>query len=624
MSALLLHQQVDALAIAAPGERGYGYADTQHPWHHDPAIDVPRATWLGWLGAVIQHVGRGEVVVVGIGAQPARTLSLALACGRCIAVDSVAARAAKLIAAATAAGRADVVQTVVGAPASPAVRAAVGEAVARCDLLLLDLQDEGELLAALLAHAARVRDGGLVAIVDRTFEFGERLAERRADEALRQLREQVLEPAGVRLRRHGEAVAIRDFVMDRAVRSRLCLLTVPAAAPSELARPQVVAGHELHRVQGRWLAWPLAAGPFAHERLWRNEAPSLWVAADEASLRERVAVGAPALSELTAARTRLVGDPAAAAQRVRSLPALATVRAALHEALEQAPWCRELQLAAGTLELLAGEPMLGAALWERANAQQLDAKLVQDLSHAYLHLLGDPAAARALLGRVQQEVRRRQVAEFCARQPRGHVLFDYPEVLVPVRGCLQVGFGCGQDHETFGALGLAARHYVEGDERALAALRSRLGGSHAVVAAVLDAQCGSAELFEHADGRCSLLPPCATASPARLRRTVPVTTLDHLVATGQLDVRGVDLLWVAAAGNELQVLRGARALLAQVDVLCVQVWPKPVFDGAPQPQDVQGWLRELGEDEAFALRAFHPAADLVSGMALFRRLRRRS
>ena len=53
-------------------------------------------------------------------------------------------------------------------------------------------------------------------------------------------------------------------------------------------------------------------------------------------------------------------------------------------------------------------------------------------------------------------------------------------------------------------------------------------------------------------------------------------------------------------------------------------FPKPVFAGAPQPQDVQGWLRELGDDEAFALRAFHPAADLQSGIALFRRVRRRA
>jgi ferritin-like protein len=49
-----------------------------------------------------------------------------------------------------------------------------------------------------------------------------------------------------------------------------------------------------------------------------------------------------------------------------------------------------------------------------------------------------------------------------------------------------------------------------------------------------------------------------------------------------------------------------------------------VFAGAPQPQDVQGWLRELGDGEAFALRAFHPVMDLQSGIALFRRVRRRS
>ncbi len=254
MTALLLQQQVDALAIAAPGERGYGYADTQHPWHHDPAIDLPRQTWLDWLEAVGRRLGSGTAVVVGIGAEPARTLSLALLCGRCVAVDAEAERAAKLHTAAAAAGRPDVVHTVVGAPDAASVRAAVGEALAVCDLLLLDVQDEAALVGAFLAHAGRVRDGGLVAVVDRTFEFGTRLPERRVDVVLRQVRELVLEPACVRLVRHGAAVAIHEFPMDRRVRSRLCLLGAPA--PSAATAVPLRGGHELHPIAKGWLAWP--------------------------------------------------------------------------------------------------------------------------------------------------------------------------------------------------------------------------------------------------------------------------------------------------------------------------------------------------------------------------------
>jgi len=239
-------------------------------------------------------------------------------------------------------------------------------------------------------------------------------------------------------------------------------------------------------------------------------------------------------------------------------------------------------------------------------------------------VLYDEAAARDLFARVQLDVRRRHIAEFCRAQPRGHVLFDYPEVLVPVTGVLQVGVGCGADDAAFPALGIANRRYVEGDAAAARALQQRLSGDVAVVAAMLAEQPGTAELYEHADGRWSLLPPCATAAPARSRRQTAVTTLAALVEAGRVDVRHTNLLWVAAAGNELAVLRGARALLSQFDVLCVQVWPKPVFAGAPQPQDVQGWLRGLGDDEGFVLRAFHPAADLQSGIALFRRVRRRA
>lgn len=621
MTAVLLQQQVDALALAAPGERGYGYADTQHPWHHDPAIDLPRQTWLGWLEATIRRLGRGEAVVVGIGAQPARTLSLSLACARCLAVDVDAGRVARLQAAARDAGRAAAVQTFVGAGGDPSVRAAVGEAIAQCDLLLLDVQDEAELLGALLAHAPRVRDGGRVAIVDRTFEFGERLPERRADQALRRLREVVLEPADARVERHGQAVAIHDFAMDRRVRARLCLLTPPA--PGAAAPASCVGDYELHRLPNVWLAWPRAAGPFRCERLWRHEAPRCWVAADEATLRERLAVADAAVAELAAAREGFARDLGAARARVRAMAAGPAVAAAMLAALEVVPFCRELLLAAGTFELLAGEPALGAALWERAIVQQLDGGLVRALAIAYLQVLGDEAAARDLFARVQQDVRRRQIAEFCRAQPRGHVLFDYPEVLVPVTGVLQVGPGCGADDAAFAALGIAVRRYVEPDTDAAAALQQRLGGAVAVTAAVLGERVGAAALHEHADGRWSLLPPCASAPPARRQRPTDVTTLAALVAAGIVDVQHTNLLWVAAAGNELAVLRGARELLAQFDVLCVQVWPQPVFAGAPQPQDVQGWLRELGDDEGFALRAFHPAADLQSGIALFRRVRRR-
>jgi len=391
-----------------------------------------------------------------------------------------------------------------------------------------------------------------------------------------------------------------------------------------LASAAVCGAYELHRLPKAWLAWPRAAGPFRHERLWRNEAPVCWVATDEATLRGCLAVADAVVAELAAAREGLVRDPAAARARVLAIAAGPAVAAAMLATLEVVPFCRELLLAAGTFELLAGEPALGAALWERAVAQQLDGTLVRSLAAAYLHVLYDEAAARDLFARVQLDVRRRHIAEFCRAQPRGHVLFDYPEVLVPVTGVLQVGVGCGADDAAFPALGIANRRYVEGDAAAARALQQRLSGDVAVVAAMLAEQPGTAELYEHADGRWSLLPPCATAAPARSRRQTAVTTLAALVEAGRVDVRHTNLLWVAAAGNELAVLRGARALLSQFDVLCVQVWPKPVFAGAPQPQDVQGWLRGLGDDEGFVLRAFHPAADLQSGIALFRRVRRRA
>lgn len=629
MNALALQRATDAIAIAAPGARGYGYSDTQHPWHHDPAIDLPRATWHGWMAHASSQLGGARVLLLGPGPRPGRVLSLLSWCRQVVVVTPDEAEAAALRTMATAEGLAALLHTIVGAFAAARTLDAVAACLPDADALLLDLQDEATLAEAFAAHQGRVREGGLVGIVDRCQEFGARLPERGADRFVATLRRHVLEPAGTRLLRHGEAICIHGYRQTSATRVRCERL--PAAGPvvARTLPAATVAGHELHRHGSLWLAWPSAAGPFHSERLWRNEAPCLWVAPDLALLQSRVVMAKEALPVLAAARARLPHDPHGARAAVQELcTQQQDLRPALHAAVETAPWCRELLLAAGTVELLVGKGALGAALWRRAVAQQLDGELVRALATALLQLLDDAPAAKELFASTQREVKRRRIAELCGAMPRGHVLFDYPEVLVPVRGVLEVGQELGADHAAWLQLGIADRCYVEGDPHRVAMLQATArrdsGGRTRVLAARLAEAPSPRTLWQHADGRWSLLPPVATAAPASAHTEVDVTTLDALVDSGQVSPDAANLLVVSAAGLELGVLRGARRVLPNIDVLVVRVWPAPVFAGAPQPQEVQAWLRELDGENAFALRAFHPDPDGTSGLALFRRLQRRA
>jgi hypothetical protein len=570
-----------------------------------------------------------RVLVLGPGPRPGRVLSLLRWCRQVVVVTTDRDEAVALQAAATAAGLAALLHTIVGPLAAAATIAAVAACLPHGDALLIDVQDEATLAAAFAGHQACTRDDGLVGIVDRSQEFGARLPERDADRFVATLRRQVLEPAGVRLLRHGEAVCIHGYRPTAATRARGGQWLVPPAQVAAVAPPAAtVAGHELHCHEGMWLAWPVAAGPFRAERLWRNTAQCLWVAPDPATLQARVLAADASLAALAAARARLLLDPPAARTAVQDLcAARADLRSALHAAVERAPWCHELLLAAGTVELLAGAAALGAALWRRALAQRLDSELVRCLATALLQLLDDAPAAQELLAATRQEVRRRGIAELCAAMPRGHVLFDYPEVLVPVRGVLEVGQELGADHAAWLQLGFAERCYVDADARRVALLQAAArrdpSGRTCVHAAWLAEAPGMRTLWQHADGRWSLLAPVPTAAPAIASTEVEVTTVDRLVDAGLLQPEASNLLVVSAAGNELAVLRGARSLLPHVDVLVVRLWPGPVFAGAPLPQEVQAWLREYAPEHAFAVRAFQPDPDGVSGLALFRRVQRR-
>ena len=92
MNQLQLSRVVDELATRDPERLGYGYADTQYPWHHRPAIDLSRAGWVTFLAHLETLGALACVLQVGRGAGAGGLLSLAAAARRVVVVERQDAR----------------------------------------------------------------------------------------------------------------------------------------------------------------------------------------------------------------------------------------------------------------------------------------------------------------------------------------------------------------------------------------------------------------------------------------------------------------------------------------------------------------------------------------------------
>jgi FkbM family methyltransferase len=76
------------------------------------------------------------------------------------------------------------------------------------------------------------------------------------------------------------------------------------------------------------------------------------------------------------------------------------------------------------------------------------------------------------------------------------------------------------------------------------------------------------------------------------RRTVPVVTLDDLVA--ERGLAGPFVLKIDVEGAELQVLAGARETLARTDAVLLEVSFFQLVAGAAELADVVAWMRDAG------------------------------
>lgn len=629
MTRLQWSQIVDGLATQDPARLGYGYADTQYPWHHDAAFDFCRMAMLGLVEQVAASArGRGTVLLVGLGDRPGLHLALRAVGARLVTVDSCERRLAALRAVLPAGPAGDLLLQ--GDPDDPGVVEAVAREAQGCDAVVFaEPADYEAARRSWIAYAPLVREGGLVAIVDRSQTFAMERRPFDVDRFAVDLERDVLVPAGVRVRRLGGAMTVHCYQQTAATRSAL-----PPAWPRGF-RPTVrsqrlgaIAGLAMHAWCGQVVLVEAAAGPFCVRRLERNRYETVLVAPDEAAARRCAAVWSDASAQLAEARDRLRANDIDGARHLAGEVAERHpwLAATLVESLAKAPWNRVLLLAQGTLLLFGDRGREGVALLRRALGMELvDGELMQTVATAYLHVLRDEAGARTLLREGKQRVRSRKVAQVCQQNLRGNVMWHYPQLVASVQSVVHVGAGRGALLDAWTMLEIPDQVHVEGDPDAYRELAARCAsvryGRVRAVPAMVGAAVGTAPLHR-APGRPrpSLLRPRGGDIAAA---TTATTTLDALLAAGALDERRCDLLFVEAEGAELHVLRGGIELLRHVDVVCVAIWLEPAYHDVPMPLDIQRFLREVHDGDGFGLRAFEPGADPACGTAVFRRLRAR-
>jgi len=521
-----------------------------------------------------------------------------------------------------------------GDSADAAVVATVTAAAPSCDLLFLDGGDDYERARAdWEAYAPLVRPGGVVAIVDasQAYPVQRRLFD--VDRFVFDLERDWLRPRGVRSTRLGGAHAIHYYMQTAATAARAALPWPAGFVPTQRPRRDgEFCGFTIHAWNGSFLAVPGDVPELQPRAVLRNE----HAVVIKADTRPRVAALVEAFvavePRLATARQLLRQErraeaAAIAAQVTAEFPGL---RAALIPSLEAAPHGKAMLLVLGTLALLGDRPREGAGLLRRALEQDmLDRDLLVTVAAACLQVLQDADAARALLATARQRVRHKKIAMACHEHLSGNVLWNYPQLLQDVRGVIQVGAHTGEEVAAFSLLEIGHQVYIEPQPQAFAELQQRCRQQGSGDIRQFDCAVGEAagerelllgERTEHASFlRTHALARLPAASVQSRRIQVPVQTLDQLVATGGIDPAHYNLLLVDTEGTELEVLRSARALLRHIDIVCVAVFTEPVYDGAPLPQQIQTFLREVNDD-GFALRAFETGPDPARGDAVWKRI----
>lgn len=142
----------------------------------------------------------------------------------------------------------------------------------------------------------------------------------------------------------------------------------------------------------------------------------------------------------------------------------------------------------------------------------------------------------------------------------------------------------------------------------------------------LGATAGTADIHvTHADDSSSLLAPTALqvatfpGSRETATETVTVSTLDAEFAAGAVEIGADTLLKIDVQGYELQVLRGATAVLAQVRWVLVEVSFADLYDGQCTPGEIIEHLAAAGLRLTGVVDVLRAGGQVVQADLLFER-----
>lgn len=634
MHLLELKHRIDSWATADPDARGYGYHDSQYPWAYDPAIEQERDSWLKFMAFLLREKVHGDFLQIGLGRRGGAHASLREVAQRVVTVEIDPERVASYTG-----DRSDARDVfVVGDSHAPETLATVRGAAPRFDLLLIDGGDSlGDVARDWRDYAPLVAPGGIVAIADASQGSARARTGLDVDQFVFELQRSVLQPQGVRIERFGSQRAIHVYRQPQIPLDGTALDDFEARAvasdsglvPCEVAAAQEHAGFALFAQRDVHYAVPAAeaAAEFDLRDIDRRAHSIVLTAGSRTELERIAATYAQVSPELAAVRQALRDcDYAAADRRAQAvLAAHPTLRADWIPSLALHRYSAQLLKDLGTVCVYSDHTAEGVAMLEQALEQDLsDKEALLTLAQVYVAVLGDEAAARGLIGRVRERMRRLEIAQTCQQRLSGNALWMYPKLLHDVRGVLQVGAHRGEEVEAFNLLGIEQQAYIEPCADAATDLRARCaqfasGATPKVIECALDAEPRARTLLRAQDTACTSWFPHVEKSTS-----IPVqtTTLDRVFAEGHLDGADYNLLFLDVDGAELDVLEGARQSLHRLDVICVAVFYEPIYDGAPRPEEIQKFLREV-DDFGFNLRAHEPGPDARRGDAVFTRATRK-
>ncbi|GAB4145784.1 MAG: hypothetical protein Fur0037_13730 [Planctomycetota bacterium] len=614
-------EAIDGIATADPARFGHGYADTQYPWRQDPAIDLPRSVVHEWMLFLGRRGILGKAVVRGFQGKGGIQRVLGLL------IESIVTLRSPDEGVPGACVREGRDHVLVFDPSAPGAADAAESALRGANLLLLD-GSSADFAEEFRRLAPCAPPGCLVAFADGS-QAG--LARAPVDRFAADLERFALRPAGASLHRIGDAHGLCWFEQSVLTARRVGMIRVPCRPERE--RPVFAAGMDLQRVGPRWVAVPAAGAAIDRVRLRRNGYRLVLAAPSEAScakLARDFGTAGPLLEK--ALDLLAAGDvehaSRAAASVAREFPDLAS---GLRRSLELAPFCLDLLLPAAMSSLFSDRPREGLALLRAALEQApVEKRILLAARNACERVLGDAEATAEILDETRNRIRWIERARICRDRLRGRALWRYPRLVRDLRSAVVAG-GSPDLASELRLLGIEDVFFAQPEPEAFAALTALLAGWERAkaVRCALGSAPGAARLRIGKRRRhASLLgehPLAEIAAEDRQASSieVPRRSLDDLAASGAIDPRRAELLWIDAEGSELEILRGSRSLLPNVDVIVVSVLTEPIYEGAPLPQQIQAWLSDL-ERDSFALRAFEPSPERGRGEAIYlrRRIRR--